>query len=194
MAMFENFKKIVQNVTDTTVKKTGEQVQITKLSLEKSNLEKEIDALYTKIGRHCYTLSKAGETFDDAIGASIAEVDALAAQIAQLESRISAHKAERDGAQYQLHFENEAEPEIEVDVYTTEDLPADEAAEAVEETAEAAQDAVEEAVGDALEAAQDAAEAVVDKAGEIAETVADKAEEVVEEVREAAEDTFRPEE
>jgi len=182
--MFEKFKKVVQNVTDTTVKKTGEQVQITKLSLEKANLEKEIDALYTKIGRHCYTLSKAGEQFDEAIGASIAEVDALAAQVAELESRISAHKAERDGAQYQLHFEDkdEAEPEIEVDVYTTDDL-AEDAQEAAEDAAEAVKEVAGDAVDTVCEVAEDAVEAV-----------ADKAEELAEEVRDAAEDTFRPEE
>ncbi len=36
---FENLVKIARNFTDTTVKKTGEQVQITKLALEKSGLE-----------------------------------------------------------------------------------------------------------------------------------------------------------
>jgi|GEM_PF-3379696 len=183
---FEKFRKVVQNVTDTTVKKTGEQVRITKLSLEKTNLEKEIDALYTKIGRHCYTLSKSGESFDDAITASIAEVDTLAAQVAELESRISAHKAERDSAQYQLRFDDEPDPEIEVEVYTAEDLPDDEAGESFAEKAE-------ELFEDGKEAAAEKLEDVKEAARQAAETVAEKAEAAVEKVEETAENLFRHE-
>ena len=45
---FEKFKRIVTGVANTTVKKAGEQVQITKLDIEKAGLEREIKEIYTE--------------------------------------------------------------------------------------------------------------------------------------------------
>lgn len=110
----EKFKKIVTGVANTTVKKAGEQVQITKLDLERSTIEREIKDIYTDIGRHCYAQMKEGAAFDEYVAERCADVDERAKKIVALETRIAAHKLERDTAEYGPIFADD--PEIEVEV------------------------------------------------------------------------------
>ncbi len=184
---FEKLVKIARNITDTTVKKTGEQVQITKLALAKSGLEKELIELYTTIGRQCCEMRQNGEPLEEALDAACAEVAALKDKIADLENEIDSHKTERDGARYRFNFEEEAAKDAGEEIGIDEDV-ADLAEEAAEEVAEAAEDVLEpgeeaaEEVLDAVEeAAEDVGEAVQETVEEAAEAVADAAEELTEE-------------
>ena len=180
---FENLVKIARNFTDTTVKKTGEQVQITKLALEKSGLEKEMEALYTKIGRHCYALHQNGETLDEAIDATCAEVASLEERIADIANRIDAHKVERDGARYRVRFDDEPEGDEGVEIEVTDENVVneivDEAIDAVEDAAEDVEDAVSGAAEKAADTADDLAEAVKEEVADAAEEAADAAGEIL---------------
>ena len=97
---FERMKKAFANAASTTAKKAGEQVKITRLELSKNGLQKEIDGLYAEIGRCCYAKVKDGADFGEGIAAYCGDIDALSLRIAQIENEISAHKLERDSAQY----------------------------------------------------------------------------------------------
>lgn len=152
----ENFKKLVTNVTSTTVKKAGEQVKITKLELEKNRVEKEIEDIYAEIGRYCYAKRKEGLALDDAVAEYCGEIDTLANQIAEITNRIDAHRVARDAAEYDLSFGGDSS-DIEVEIV---EMPED--ADAAEETAEDAADAAAEAEAEADAAAEEAPEGVFD--------------------------------
>ena len=113
---FDSLKKAFQNVTSTTVKKTGEQVQITRLSVEKSKLAKELETTYAQIGRRVCELGQGGTFEDDAIVSGLGAVADIKKQLETLEDEINLHKIERDGAQYKLHFEKDGKPDIEVEI------------------------------------------------------------------------------
>ncbi len=180
---FENLVKIARNFTDTTVKKTGEQVQITKLALEKSGLEKEMEALYTKIGRHCYALHQNGETLDETIDATCAEVASLEERIADIANRIDAHKVERDGARYRIRFDDEPAGDEDVEIEVTDENVVneivDEAIDAAEDAAEDVEGAVFGAAEKVADTADDLAEAIKEEVADVAEEAADAAEEIL---------------
>jgi len=177
---FENLVKIARNFTDTTVKKTGEQVRITKLSMEKAGLEKEADALYAKIGRHCFELHQRGESLDETIDAFCIELSTLADKVAEIETRIDAHKVERDGARYRVRFEEESasEPEIEIEI-EEEDEGCAEIADAVKNAIDTAEETAEEVAGAAAEAVEEAAEAAENVVSDAAEKVAGAAQDIL---------------
>lgn len=56
---FEKIGKVLGNIASTTAKKAGEQVQITKLGIDRAGLEKQIEGVYAAIGRYCYSKAKA---------------------------------------------------------------------------------------------------------------------------------------
>ena len=111
-----SLKKAFQNVTSTTVKKTGEQVQITRLAVEKSKLAKELETTYAQIGRRVCELGQDGTFADDAIVSGLGAVADLKKQLETLDDEINLHKLERDSAQYQLHFDEDGKPDIEVEI------------------------------------------------------------------------------
>ena len=169
---FEKFKRIVTGVANTTVKKAGEQVQITKLDLEKATIEREIKEIYTEIGRHCYSQIKEGVSFDNYVVDCCASIDERAKKIVALETRIAAHKIERDTAEYAPIFADETSPEFEVEVVyddgtelrfeEEETVAAEEVCEAAEEVCEAAAEVCEE-VCDTLEEACETLEEKIEK-------------------------------
>ena len=137
----ENVKRLVTNVASTTVKKAGEQVKITRLELSKNSVEKEIESLYAEIGRCCYAKVKSGEQLGESVAAYCAEIDELARRIARIENEISAHKLERDGAEYRFDTAA-AESSVEIPI---EDIHAAPPADAAEWRETLADDAAETA-------------------------------------------------
>jgi len=160
----EKFKRIVTGVANTTVKKAGEQVQITKLDIEKAAIEREIKEIYTEIGRHCYSQIKECAQFDEYVADRCASIDERAKKIVAIETRIAAHKLERDTAEYAPIFADEEAPEIEVEVVYddgTELRFAEEETDVVEEVCEAAEkvcEAAAEVCEEACEVLEEAAE------------------------------------
>ena len=168
---FEKFKKIVTGVANTTVKKAGEQVQITKLDIEKAGLEREIREIYTEIGRHCYSKIKEGTQFDEYVTDCCESIDERAKKIVALETRIAAHKIERDTAEYAPIFADDEIPHIEVEVVydNNTELSFEEENNAVTELCEKAEDlceAAEEICEDACDALEEVCENLEKKSEE----------------------------
>lgn len=99
MAM-EKISKVLGNIASTTAKKAGEQVQITRLGIDRAALEKQIEGVYAAIGRYCYSKAKAGEPLPDEILDYCRDIDQINGQIEQIDGEISRHRQERDAAQY----------------------------------------------------------------------------------------------
>ena len=97
---FEKFGKIIGSIASTTAKKAGEQVQITKLGIDKAGIERQVEGVYAAMGRYCYSKVKAGESMPEALLEYCRDIDVLMQQIADLEVEIARHKSERDAAEY----------------------------------------------------------------------------------------------
>ncbi|MFV0497093.1 MAG: hypothetical protein ACK5L0_02825 [Candidatus Fimivivens sp.] len=97
---FEKFSKMIGNIASTTAKKAGEQAQIAKLGIDKAGIQRQIEGVYTAIGRYCYSKIKAGETMPEELMDYCRDIDALMQQIADLDLDIQQHKNERDTAEY----------------------------------------------------------------------------------------------
>lgn len=113
---FDSIKRTFQSLTSTTVKKTGEQVQITRLAVEKTKLGKQLETAYAEIGRRVCELGESAALTDDVIVSGIASVADIKKQLETLEDEINLHKLERDSAQYKFHFDENGKPDIEVEI------------------------------------------------------------------------------
>ena len=121
---FEKFGKMIGNIASTTAKKAGEQAQIAKLGLDRAGIERQIEGVYAAMGRFCYSKIKEGEVLPEQLNEYCRDIDALNAQLAELETSIAAHKTARDAAEYTVsedckNLKNTAEP---VDYVVTEEI------------------------------------------------------------------------
>ena len=117
---FSKFSKKVQAVASTTAKKAGEQVQIAKLQIDKTTVNKDITDAYTALGKYCY-LNMESEDLIEGIKEYKKDIDELKLKVAALEREIASVKTEgEEVTNLDVDFEEAAE----------------EAAEAVEEAAE----------------------------------------------------------
>lgn len=120
----EKFGKILGDIASTTAKKAGKQVNITRLSLDRAGIEKQIEGIYTAMGRYCYTQMQEGIECAPALTRYREDIDLLLEQIAALDREILQHKRERDAATYPNPPTTEsvyyAEP---IDVDSTEIVP-----------------------------------------------------------------------
>ena len=141
---FEKFGKMLGNMASTTAKKASEQAQIAKLGLDRTGIERQIEGAYAAMGKFCYNLIKSGAELPEELTQYCRDIDALNAQLAELQNSIAAHKTARDAAEYTVsedfkNLKNNAEP---VDYVITEDIPVE--AVPVEEEAPAEQAAPEQ--------------------------------------------------
>ena len=147
---FEKIGKVLGNIASTTAKKAGEQVQITKLGIDRAGLEKQIEGVYAAIGRYCYSKAKAGESLPEEMLDYCRDIDLLYQQIEEIDEEISQHKSERDAAEYTVSsgLYGSAEQPLSFDASfepTREDAPAQDGVQ--EETVESATAALDEADG-----------------------------------------------
>ncbi len=73
-------------------KKTGDAVEITKHSISKAGLEKEIDDLYKLIGQYVYSQTVSGSEYDPQIMENCKKVNSLLFEIESLNMEIDAIK------------------------------------------------------------------------------------------------------
>lgn len=147
---FEKIGKVLGNIASTTAKKAGEQVQITKLGIDRAGLEKQIEGVYAAIGRYCYSKAKAGESLPEEMLDYCRDIDLLYQQIEEIDEEISQHKSERDAAEYTVSsgLSGSAEQPLSFDASfepAREDAPAQDGVQ--EETVESATAALDEADG-----------------------------------------------
>lgn len=124
---FENIGKILGNIASTTAKKAGEQVQITKLGMDRAGIERQIEGVYAAMGRYCYSRVKAGDDMPEELHEYCRDIDVLMDQIKQLEGEIKQHKSERDSAEYIVAADmNGAENVQDIEYSPAEEIAADE--------------------------------------------------------------------
>lgn len=116
---FENLGKMISNIASTTAKKAGEQVQITKLGIDRAGIERQMEGVYAAMGRYCYNKLKAGESLPEELMEYCRDVDTLAEQLKALDGEIEQHKTERDAAQYDIQIKGSAPSSVE---YTSESV------------------------------------------------------------------------
>lgn len=96
----EKFGKMIGNLASTTAKKAGEQVQITKLGIDRAAIDRQMEGIYAAMGRYCYNLIKEGRELPEELLEYCRDIDTLIEQQKQLDDQITAHKTERDAAEY----------------------------------------------------------------------------------------------
>ncbi|MEG1849619.1 MAG: hypothetical protein RR197_03590, partial [Oscillospiraceae bacterium] len=109
---FEDLGKKLGAFASVTAKKAGEQVQITRLGIDRAGLEKEVEEVYAAIGRFCYTRLKAGNPMAAEIGEYCVDIDALRAQIAEIDEEIARRKTERDAPESPVEPSETAEAPV----------------------------------------------------------------------------------
>ncbi len=175
MAILDDVKKGLTDVSETIVKKSNEIVEVQKLKLKKSSLEKDIREAYLELGKMYYKhIEKDGaadENAQDAYTRIVEAKEAVAELTAKLEqfSRertcpVCGEKSSKDMV-YCPHCGHKFE--VCADDHAAEEAKA-KVAEAKEKVGEAVE-SVKEKVGDAVEI-------VKEKIGDAAETVRHKAE------------------
>lgn len=105
----EKLGKVLGSIANTTAKKATEQVQITKLGIDRASIERQIEGVYAAMGRFCYSRCKAGDALSEELREYCRDVDLLVEQIAALDDEIAQRKAERDAADYSAATEFAAE-------------------------------------------------------------------------------------
>lgn len=96
---FEKFGKMIGNIAATTAKVAGEQVQITKLGIDRAGIERQIEGVYAAMGRYCYSRIKSGASLPEELLEYGRDIDALMEQLAEIDSEIELHKNERAAAE-----------------------------------------------------------------------------------------------
>ncbi len=94
----ELFGKKLGGLASAAAKKAGEQMQITKLGIDKAGLEKELEEVYSALGRFCYQkISEQGE-IPEGMAAYFENINRLKEQMNELEEQIEEHRRERDSS------------------------------------------------------------------------------------------------
>lgn len=153
---FEKIGKVLGNIATTTAKKAGEQVQITKLGIDRAGLEKQIEGVYAAIGRYCYSKAKAGEMLPEEMLDYCRDIDLLYQQIEAIDAEISQHRSERDSAEYTVtsDLSGDGQPPLTFDAAFTPERKEEEPP-VQEETVESATAALDEEDAKAAPAGED---------------------------------------
>lgn len=96
---FEKFGKMIGSIAASTAKVAGEQVQITKLGIDRAGVERQIEGVYAAMGRYCYSRIKAGDDLPPELSEYSRDIDALMEQLAEIDNEIELHKNERTAAE-----------------------------------------------------------------------------------------------
>ena len=103
---FSKFSKKVQAVASTTAKKAGEQVQIAKLQIDKTTINKDITDAFTALGKYCY-LNLDKEELVEGIKEYKRDIDELKLKIAALDKEIASVKESDEAEELNVEFEEE---------------------------------------------------------------------------------------
>ena len=98
----DDIKKLFGGVASTTAKKASEQIQITKIGIEKAGIDKQIEEAYVAIGKRCMAHYKAGDTIPEEILDYCKDIDSLMAQLAEMKEKMEQHRQVRDDSKYQF--------------------------------------------------------------------------------------------
>lgn len=88
MTKFEDVVSRVKGIAENVGQKTGELVELGKMKMKIADLRREIAGAHEGLGRLIYDSRKSGEPIDDMVDACIEHIDALNAEIEDLEERI----------------------------------------------------------------------------------------------------------
>gem|GEM_PF-6455217 len=88
----EQIGKKLKVFASVAAKKTGDAVEITKHTINKAGLEKEIDDLYKQIGQYAYSQTVSGSEYDPHIMESCKKINSLLFEIESLNMEIDAIK------------------------------------------------------------------------------------------------------
>ena len=127
---FSKFGKKVQAVAQSTAKKAGEQVQIAKLQIDKTTVNKEMTDAFTALGKYCYLNFENQDMLLSGIKEYKKDIDSLKMKIAEIENEIEDVKQEDDAEINVQYQEKKEEP-----LYFNDDIK-----EEKEETKEANED------------------------------------------------------
>lgn len=121
---FSKFGKKFQAVAQSTAKKAGEQVQIAKLQIDKTTVNKEMTDAFTALGKYCYLNFANQDMLLSGIKEYKRDIDSLKMKISEIENEIEDFKQE-DGelnVQYQeaveepIFFKEDAKEDVKADV------------------------------------------------------------------------------
>ena len=92
MASLEDFWNLTCETAEKVGKKTGELVDVTKLKMELSSVEKELSATLEGLGRVVYNAHHSGEDVSDTVSLCIEHAEELSQQAEALRRRIDERK------------------------------------------------------------------------------------------------------
>ena len=95
MGTFEDILNMAREGAEKVGQKTSDFVEVTKMKMSLSNIEKEINATYEGLGRLVYDAGKSGEDVTDMVQACIDNIDALQADADDLRDGIYTAKQMR---------------------------------------------------------------------------------------------------
>ena len=101
---FSKFSKKVQAVASSTAKKAGEQVQIAKLQIDKTTINKDITDAFTALGKYCY-LNLDKEELVEGIKEYKRDIDELKLKVAALDKEIASVKENDEADEINVDFE-----------------------------------------------------------------------------------------
>ena len=107
---FSKFGKKVQAVAQSTAKKAGEQVQIAKLQIDKTTVNKEMTDAFTALGKYCYLNFENQDMLLSGIKEYKKDIDSLKMKIAEIENEIEDVKQEDDAEINVQYQEKKEEP------------------------------------------------------------------------------------
>lgn len=94
MGFFDDVINTTKTVAANAGKKTDEAVKFSKLKIKKSQIKGDIKVKFEKLGSSVYQMTKSGEKDNDAIDASIAEIDECYEKLSEIEKQIDELKSE----------------------------------------------------------------------------------------------------
>ncbi len=109
MASFEDFWNLTKETAEKVGRKTSDFVDVTKLRMELSSVEKELSVTLEGLGRVVYDSRKSGEDATDMILACIEHVDELMEQRDDLRHKIDVYKNVRRCASCGVNNPEEAD-------------------------------------------------------------------------------------
>lgn len=92
MSFVDNVINTTKNVAATAGKKTDEAIKTSKLKLKSTQLNSDIKNKNEKLGALVYEMAKSGEKDTEAFDALVAEIDAVNAELADIEKQIDCLK------------------------------------------------------------------------------------------------------
>lgn len=86
---FEDILNKAKDAAQAAGKKTGDFIDITKMKMEISKLEKEMGTTYEGLGRLTYDAKKGGEESADLMDSCVEHIDELTGQVQKLREKVA---------------------------------------------------------------------------------------------------------